>query len=60
MEHYLLSYLLTWEVNLIEILEIMAQTWQYVIFLSLKLTKVTSDFILYQLKKVVGGATTQK
>ena len=39
-----------------EILEIMAEMWHYVIFLSLKPTKVTSDFILYQLKKVVGGA----
>ena len=60
MEHYFFSYLLTWEVDLIEILEIMVQMWQYVIFLSLKPTKVTSDFILNQLKKVVGGATTQK
>ena len=60
MEYYFFSYLLTWEVDLIEILEIMAQMWQYVIFLSLKPTKVTSDFILNQLKKVVGGATTQK
>ena len=32
----------------------MAQMWQYVIFLSLKPTKVTSDFILNELKKVVG------
>ena len=46
-EHYFFSYLLAWEVDLIEILEIMAQMWQYVIFLSLKPTKVTSDFILY-------------
>ena len=46
MEHYFFSYLLTWEVDLIEILEIMPQMWQYVIFLSLKPTKVTSDFIL--------------
>ena len=44
MEHYLFSYLLTWEVDLIEI---MAQMWQYVIFLNLKPTKVASDFILY-------------
>ena len=36
----------------------MAQMWQYVIFLSLKPTKVTSDYILYKLKRVVGGATT--
>ena len=47
MEHYFFSYLLTWEVDLIEILEIMAQMWHYVIFLSLIQTKVTSDFILY-------------
>ena len=40
------SHLLTWEVDLSEILEIMAQIWQYVIFLSLKPIKVTSDFIL--------------
>ena len=46
MGHYFFSYLLTWEVDLIEILEIMAQMWQYVIFLSLKPTKVTLDFIL--------------
>ena len=44
MGHYFFSYLLTWEVNLIEILEIMPQMLQYVIFLSLKPTKVTSDF----------------
>ena len=46
MEHYFFSYLLTLEVDLIEILEIMPQMWQYVIFLSLEPTKVTSDFIL--------------
>ena len=46
MELYFFSYLFTWEVDLIEIIEIMAQMWQYVIFLSLKTTKVTSDFIL--------------
>ena len=53
-------YFLTWKVDLIKILEIMAQMWQYGILLSLKPTKMTSDFILNQLKKVVGGATTQK
>ena len=47
MEDYFFSYLLPWEVDLIEILDIMAQMWQYVIFLSLKPTKMTSDFILY-------------
>ena len=47
MEQYFFSFLLTCEVDLIEILEIMAQMWQYVIFLRLKPTKVTSDFILY-------------
>ena len=46
MGHYFFSYLLIWEVDLIEILEIMPQMGQYVIFLSLKPTKVTSDFIL--------------
>ena len=60
MEQYFFSYLLTWVVGLIEILDIMAQMWQYVIFLSLQQTKVTSDFILYYLKIVVGGTTTQK
>ena len=45
MEQYFFSYLLTWEVGLIKILEIIAQMWQYVIFLSLQPTKVTSDFI---------------
>ena len=47
MEHYFFSYSLTWEIDSIEILEIMAQMWPDVIFLSLKPTKVTSDFILY-------------
>ena len=37
------SYLLTWEVDLIEIIP---QMWQYVIFLSLKPTNVTLDFML--------------
>ena len=46
MGHYFFSHLLFWEVDLIEILEIMPQMWQYVIFLSLQATKVTSDFIL--------------
>ena len=46
MGHYFFSYLLTWEVDLILFLEIMPQIWKYVIFLSLKPTKVTSDFIL--------------
>ena len=51
MGHYFFSYLLTWEVDLIEILGIMAQMWQYVIFLSLKPTKVTSVFILILVEK---------
>ena len=46
MGHYSFSYLVTWEVDVIEILEIIPQMWQYVIFLSLKPIKVTSDFIL--------------
>ena len=43
-----------------EVLEIMAQMLQYKIFLILKAIKVSLDFILNYLKKVVGGATTQK
>ena len=60
MEHYFFSYLLTCEVYLMEVLEIMAQMLQYLTFLSLKSIEVSSDFILNYLKKVVGGATTQK
>ena len=56
MEHYFFSYLLTCEVYLIEVLEIMAQMLQYITFLSLKSIEVSSDFILNYLKK----ATTQK
>ena len=52
MGHYFFSKILTWEVDLIEI-EIMPQMWQYVIFLSLKPKKATSDFILNLLKKLV-------
>ena len=43
-----------------EVLEIMAQMLQYITFLSLKSIEVSSDIILNYLKKVVGGATTQK
>ena len=43
-----------------EVLEIMAQMLQYITVLSLKTIKTSSDFILNYLKKVVGGATTQK
>jgi hypothetical protein len=57
---YFISYLLTCEVDLFEVLEIMAQMWHYIISLSHKPTKVTSDFILNYLKKVIGGATTEK
>ena len=60
MEHYFFSYLLTCEVYLIKILEISAQMLQYITFLSLKTIKMSSDFILNYLKKVVGRATTQK
>ena len=35
----------------------MAQTWHYINLFSYKPTKVTSDFILNYLKKVIGGAT---
>ena len=38
----------------------MAQMWHYINFFSHLPVKVTSDFILNYLKKVVGGATTQK
>ena len=38
----------------------MAQMWHYIIVFSHKSAKVTSDFILNYLKKVIGGATTQK
>jgi hypothetical protein len=60
MEHYFFSYLLIFEVDLIEVLEIMAQMLQYIIFLSLKAIKVSLEFILNYLKKVAGGATSQK
>ena len=60
MEHYFFSYLITCEVYIIKVLEIMAQILQYITFLSLKAIKVSSDFILNYLKKVVGGATAQK
>ena len=59
-EHYFFSYLLNCEVYLIEVLEIMAQILECIIFLSLKAIKMSSDFILNYLKKVVGGATAQK
>jgi hypothetical protein len=38
----------------------MAQMWYCTNFFSHKPAKVTSDFILNYLKKVVGGATTHK
>ena len=38
----------------------MAQIWHYIIVFSQKPAKVTSDFILNYLKKVIGGVTTQK
>ena len=46
MGHHFFSSILTREVDLIDNLEIMAQVCQYVMFLSLKPTKATSDFIL--------------
>ena len=46
MGHYFFSYLVTREVDVIEILDIIPQMWQYVIFLSLKPTNVTLDFML--------------
>ena len=60
MEPYFFSYVLSCVVYLIRVLEIMAQMLQYVTFLSLKAIKVSSNFILNYLKKVVGGATAQK
>ena len=53
-------FLRTCEVYLIKVLEISAQMLQYVTFLSLKTIKMSSDFILNYLKKVVGGATIPK
>ena len=53
--HYFFSYLLTCEVPLIEFLEIMAQMLQYLIFLSLKLIKVSSVFNLNYFKKSCRG-----
>ena len=50
---------LTCEVYHIKVLEISAQMLQYITFLSLKTIKMSSDFILNYLKKVVGGATTR-
>jgi hypothetical protein len=38
----------------------MARMWHYINFFSHKPAKVTSDFILNYLKRVLGGATTQK
>ena len=58
--HYFFPCLLTCKENIIKVLEIIAQMWQYIIFLSLKPTKVTSDFILNYLQKHLEGATTQK
>ena len=53
---YFFSYLPTCEVNLIEVLEIMAQMGPCIILLSLKPTKMTSDFILsYILEKSYRG-----
>ena len=58
--HYFFSYLLTREVDLFEVLVIMAQMWPFINFFSYKPIKVTLDFILNCLEKVVGGATTQE
>ena len=58
--HYFFSYLLTCEVDLFEVFEIMAQMWHYIFFLSHKPTKVTSDFILNYLKKSYSGGHSEK
>ena len=50
--HYFISYLLTCEVDLFEVLDIMAQMWCYIFFFGHKPTKVTSDCILNYLKKL--------
>jgi hypothetical protein len=48
-----MSYLLSCEVDLFEVLEIMAQMWHYIILFSHKQAKVTSDFIFNYLKKFI-------
>ena len=53
---YFISYLLTCEVDLFEVIEIMAEMWHYINSFSHKPTKVTSDFILNYLKKVIGDS----
>ena len=55
--HTFFSYSVTYEVDLFEVLDIMAQMWHYIISFSYKPTKVTSDFILNYMKKVIGGTT---
>ena len=55
MGDYFFSQLLTCEVYLIEVLEIVAQMQQYIIILSLKPIKVSSDFILNYLVKSCRG-----
>jgi hypothetical protein len=47
-------------VDLIEVLEIMAQMWQFIILLRHKPSKVTSVFILNYLKNVIGRLISQK
>ena len=59
MEHYFFSYLLTFEVNLIDILESMGQMGPYIIFKP-QTNKADYRLILNCLKKVIGGVTTQK
>ena len=47
-----MPYLLACEVDLLEVLDVMAQMWHYIIFLSHKTTKVTSDSNLNYLTKI--------
>ncbi len=58
--HHFFSYLLTREVDLFDVLVIMAQMWPFINLFIHKPIKVTLDFILNFLEKVVGGATTQE
>ena len=51
-------YLLACEVDLV--FDIMAQMWRYIIFLAINQQRWLQYFFLNYLKKVLGGATTQK
>jgi hypothetical protein len=55
MGHYFFSYLLACDVYVIEVLEIVAQMQQYIIILSLKSIKESSNFTLNYLVKSCSG-----